>query len=101
MSESEIARLRTRLEQEHAASVQALTGLTSGAAQHAFISARLRRMDIYYQRLSELIGSEQATNLLCKIFDGEKGQDAKDPEKGADMMDERVRSCLPTMPEKR
>ena len=72
MSESEIARLRAQLEQEHAASVWALTGLSSGTAQHAFITGRLRRMDACHQRLSELVGEEQATDMLCEIFDGNR-----------------------------
>ena len=69
MSESEIARLRAQLEREHEASVWALTGLASGAAQHAFITARFRRMDAYHQQLSKLVGEEQATDVLCEIFD--------------------------------
>lgn len=71
MSKSEIARLRTQLEQEHAASVWALRGLASGAAQHVFISARMRRMDTCYRRLSELVGEERATDVLCDVFDGQ------------------------------
>ena len=58
MNESEIARLRAQLEREHEASVWALTGLASGTAQHAFITARFRRMDAYHQQLSELVGEE-------------------------------------------
>jgi hypothetical protein len=69
MSESEIADLRAQLEREHEASVWALTGLSSGSAQHAFITARLRRMDVCHKRLSELVGEEQATEVLCEIFD--------------------------------
>ena len=69
MSESEIARLRAQLEREHEASVWALTGLASGTAQHAFITARFRRMDTYHKQLSELVGEEQATDVLCEIFD--------------------------------
>ena len=69
MNESEIARLRAQLEREHEASVWALTGLASGTAQHAFITARFRRMDVYHKQLSELVGEEQATDVLREIFD--------------------------------
>jgi hypothetical protein len=69
MGESEIARLRAQLEREHDASVWALTGLASGTAQHAFITARFRRMDAYHKQLSELVGEEQATDVLCEVFD--------------------------------
>jgi len=69
MSKSEIADLRARLEREHEASVWALTGLASGTAQHTFITARFRNMDVHYKRLSELVGEEQATDVLCEVFD--------------------------------
>ena len=69
MSKSEIADLRAQLEREHEASVWALTGLASGTALHAFITARFRNMDVYHKRLSELVGEEQATDVLCEIFD--------------------------------
>lgn len=72
MSESEIARLRKQMELTHEASMWALSGLQSGTAQHAFITARMRRMDTSYHRLRELIGEEQATDVLCEVFDGKK-----------------------------
>jgi hypothetical protein len=50
--------------------VWALTGLAAGNAQHAFINARLERMDASFRRLSELVGEEQATEVLCQVFDG-------------------------------
>lgn len=67
---SEIARLRKQIESEYAASVWALTGLAAGSTQHAFINARLERMDASFRRLSELVGEEQATEVLCQVFDG-------------------------------
>jgi hypothetical protein len=67
---SEIARLREQIEREYAASVWALSGLAAGNAQHAFINARLERMDASFRRLSELVGEEQATEVLCQVFDG-------------------------------
>lgn len=69
MSKSEIADLRAQLELEHTASVWALTGLASGTAQHTFITARFRNMDACHKRLSELVGEEQATDVLCEVFD--------------------------------
>lgn len=53
----------------HTASVWALTGLASGTAQHTFITARFRNMDACHKRLSELVGEEQATDVLCEVFD--------------------------------
>ena len=69
MPQNEIAYLRERIECEHAASVWALTGLATGNAQHTFITARLRRMDGYYERLSSLVGEDAATEVLCEVFD--------------------------------
>lgn len=68
MSESRIARLRQCIERDCEASWLALYGLASGCAQHEVISARLRRMDASHQSLSELIGDEQATEIVCEIY---------------------------------
>lgn len=72
MTTSEVARLRERLEAEHRACLWALRALNSGTAQHQFITARFRRMDACCARLGELVGEEEATTTLCKIFDGEQ-----------------------------
>lgn len=69
MSQSEIARLRHHIELEHEASTWALHGLASGVAQHSFISAKLRTMDRWYQQLHALVGEEQATDILCDVFE--------------------------------
>lgn len=70
MAKSEVALLRERLELEHRACVWALTALNSGTAQHRFITARFRHMDACCQRLSTLVGEEEATTTLCEVFDG-------------------------------
>lgn len=69
-NQSIVARLRAQIEQEHAASVWALTGLSSGNAQHAFITRRMGHLDIAYQGLAQVIGEEQAIEVLCEVFDG-------------------------------
>lgn len=70
MADSEIARLREQLELEHRACMWALRALNSGSAQHRFITARFRRMDTCCVRLSNLVGEEEATTVLCEVFDG-------------------------------
>lgn len=70
MADSEIARLREQLELEHRACMWALRALNSGTAQHRFITARFRRMDTCCARLSNLVGEEEATTVLCEVFDG-------------------------------
>ncbi len=68
---SEIAQLRERIALECQASWAALYALNSGTAQHQFISARFKRMEQCHQRLTQLVGEEQATDILCEVFDHE------------------------------
>ena len=66
---SEVARLRAQIEQESQAAWWALHGLNSGTAQHAFINRRFSHMDQSFKRLRQIIGEEQATTILCEVFD--------------------------------
>ncbi len=43
-SQSEVARLIERIDQEYTAASLALSGLAEGAARHTFISTRMERM---------------------------------------------------------
>jgi hypothetical protein len=69
---SEVARLRESILLESQASWWALYGLSSGNAQHEFITARLKKMGEYHGRLATLVGEESATEYLCEAF--EEGQ---------------------------
>ncbi|HVU68176.1 MAG TPA: hypothetical protein VHD63_13640 [Ktedonobacteraceae bacterium] len=66
---SEIAQLRQQIEQEHRAACWALEGLSSGEAQHAFIARRMGHLEISYAGLKQLVGEEQATDILCQVFE--------------------------------
>ena len=66
---SEVAQLRAQIEAEHQAMVWALSGLSSGSAQHAFIERRMHHLEISAQRLDTLIGEEKTTDVLCAVFD--------------------------------
>jgi hypothetical protein len=66
---SEVARLRERILLESQASWWALHGLSSGNAQHEFITARLKKMGEYHGHLAVLVGEEQATDYLCEAFE--------------------------------
>lgn len=72
---SEVARLRERILLESQASWWALHGLSSGNAQHEFITARLKKMGEYHGRLAKLVGEDEATEYLCEAFEG--GKDAR------------------------
>lgn len=68
-NQSEIARLRGQIEAENKSAWWALHGLSSGTAQHAFITRRFHHMDQSFNRLQQIIGEEQATTILCEVFD--------------------------------
>lgn len=71
-NQSIVARLRVQIEQEHQASVWALTGLSSGSTQHAFITRRMKHLDLAYEGLAQIIGEERAIEVLCEVFDGKR-----------------------------
>lgn len=71
-NQSIVASLRAQIELEYQASMWALTGLSSGSLQHAFITRRMHHMDIAYQELAQIIGEERATEVLCEVFDGKR-----------------------------
>lgn len=68
MNQSEVAQLRQRLAAECAAGWSALYGLAEGVAKHEIIMAKFRNMEPTHQRLCELIGEEQATMVLCEVY---------------------------------
>ena len=68
MSKSEVAYLREQIELDCQASWQALYGLSSGSLQHKVISAHMRHMDGCHQRLRELLGDEQAIEMVSQVY---------------------------------
>ena len=75
---SEVARLRRQIEQEHAASTWALSGLAEGTARHDFIQRRLEHMSIAHDGLSALLGEEQAAAVVCEIVDATAQSERKE-----------------------
>jgi hypothetical protein len=67
--QSEVAQLRAQIEQEHQAMVWALQGLSSGCAQHAFISRRMGHAQISYEGMVAIVGHEEAMRQVCSIFE--------------------------------
>ena len=76
-NQSEVARLRAHIEQENQAAWWALHGLSSGTAQHAFITRRFNHMEQSYKRLMQVVGEEEATRMVCEVFDRKEGGDEK------------------------
>ena len=73
--QSEVAQLRAQIEIEHQAMVWALTGLSQGNTQHAYISRRMGHTEIAYKGLRRLVGDEQATSILCEVWANSPEQD--------------------------
>ena len=68
-SRSEVARLMQQIAAEYMAAQAGLSGLASGTAQHAFITARLENMGRCHEQVSTLLGSEQAARLLAETLE--------------------------------
>ena len=62
--ESEVARLRQQLDLEHEAAQRGLTGLSSGTARHAFITARMIQQIQQIQQLEEQGKHEEVRAIL-------------------------------------
>ena len=68
MSSSEVARLRAQVEQEYEAMIQGMTGFAEGSAMHAFISARMARVEGFHNKLVKDVGEEEATEIICDLY---------------------------------
>jgi hypothetical protein len=68
--QSEVARLRQRIEEEYQAAQQAVSGFRQ-AGKHEFITASLDRIGNYQTQLATLIGEEESVKVVCQIFDQE------------------------------
>src|SRR4051812_13588221 len=56
MYQSEVAELRQRILEEYEAMKRGLTGFAWGTAKHAFIDARMKRVDHYHEQLVQQVG---------------------------------------------
>jgi hypothetical protein len=68
MSESEIEELRRKILEEYEAMKHGPTGFTLGSSKHAFIDARLKRIDGYHTELAKHIGDQDATMTICELY---------------------------------
>jgi len=69
MCESEVALLRQKILEECEAMKHGLTGLSRGSSQHAFIDARMRRIDNYHHQLAHHIGEAGAARTVCELYE--------------------------------
>jgi len=63
---SEVARLMRQIDQEYEAAERGLRGLTSGTAQHAFITKRMENIAVYHQTLIEVVGAQEAGRIITE-----------------------------------
>ena len=68
MNQSEVARLREQIELQIEAMYRGMHGFATGSTRHAFIRARLDRIDRYQQDLARHIGEDDATQVLCGLY---------------------------------
>ena len=64
MNQSEVARLREQIELQIEAMQRGMHGFSTGATRHAFIRARLERLDQYHAALTRQIGEEDANQVV-------------------------------------
>ena len=67
--QSEVAFLMAQFDAERQAAEWALTGLAQGVARHQFITARMERMGAIKEELKELIGEDEAVNLVVESME--------------------------------
>ncbi len=68
MAQSEVVLLRQRITEEYEAMKHGLSGLACGTAKHAFIDARMKRVDAYYDQLTQFIGAKESTQVVCELY---------------------------------
>ncbi|HEY0755512.1 MAG TPA: hypothetical protein VGD98_16260 [Ktedonobacteraceae bacterium] len=67
-NQSEIARLRQQIEAQLVAMRRGLTGLSSGNARHAFITARMECIGAYQDGLANQVGEHAANMLVYGLY---------------------------------
>ncbi len=68
ISVSEVASIRQTIAAEYMAASWGFSGLAAGTARHAFISARMERMEEGRKRLETMVG-EQAITLVAETLE--------------------------------
>lgn len=68
MGKSEVALLRWQIEREVEAMRLAMSGLAFGTARHDFINARMDRIGAYQEQLTNHIGEQEASKIVCTLY---------------------------------
>jgi hypothetical protein len=67
-NQSEIACLRQQIEAQLVAMRRGLSGFSSGAARHAFITARMERIGAYQDGLARRLGENAANMVVYGLY---------------------------------
>jgi hypothetical protein len=76
---SDVARLLKQIQEEYESGQQALHGLALGAAQHAFITARMENIGRLHEQLQELIGDGAMALIVANLNEGTKSVGTDNP----------------------
>lgn len=68
MSQSEVAQLRTKIEEEVHAMRQGLSGLAAGNSKHQFIQAKMHRIGQIEDQLATHVGVDEAMLFCCQTY---------------------------------
>ena len=66
---SEVARILGQIREEYDSAVRGVSGLASGTARHAFITARMEHMGRLHEELKKIVG-ESAIVLIAEQLEG-------------------------------
>jgi hypothetical protein len=72
--ETELRRLLNQIDEEYESARQGMHGFSSGAARHAFINAKMERIDGYQEKLISLVGDDEALRLILRANDKEDNE---------------------------
>jgi hypothetical protein len=66
---SDVTALLATIEAEYTAGRAALCGMAQGTARHAFITAKMERMEIAQEALIAAVGEEAAKPLIVAVWE--------------------------------
>jgi len=66
---SEIAQLREQIALEMESLRRGLYGVSSGSSRHAFIHARMERIEVCQGALAQHVGPTQACLVVCQLYE--------------------------------
>jgi hypothetical protein len=72
-NKSEVARIMQKIDTEYESALQGMRGLSSGTAQHTFITKRMEIMARQFAELRQTVGEDEAMQAILAWQDQEAG----------------------------